>query len=801
MSETNNNTLLAPCSCGCPQGNDIRGVLDILGQAQRRGIPQEEACEEAWRLITETNPMPAVCGRICPHPCEEECNRVVKDYAINFHSIERFIGDWGIAHSLKHQKLADVCHTEKIAIIGSGPAGLSCAYHLAKLGYKCTIFEASPRTGGMLRYGIPSYRLPRHILDREIDNILELGIDLRLNVSIGKDIHLKQLQEEYDRVFLGIGAQSSMALNVAGEDMEGVFSGLEFLRMVNSGKEVNIGERVVVIGGGNTAVDAARDAVRLGADATIIYRRTREEMPAIEEEIESAEEEGIKLVFLAAPIEIQPDNGKKKLVCQRMELGEPDSSGRKRPVPIPNDTFTISIDSLIIAVSQQPDWSGIEDLQPRWSLFSREEKEDRGYPIRNGVYSGGDVTNVGIATEALAQGRKAAQTIHAELRGLEKPQFEEDLDIIRADRLHLDVLPETQRPKMPRLSVSERKKDPWGEVKSTFSAEEIIAESRRCVTCGESFIKHPKTHPIHILRRIIQIGVGTLLFNSFWGVINSKMVYGGPLRNICVPGLNCHSCPTALMGCPIGMMQHFAATHRFPWYLIGFLGIIGLLSGRFTCGWLCPWGLIQDVLYKIKKMTVRIPKLLIYFKYAVLVVVVIILPYLTYEHWFSKLCPCGALIAGIPWVLWNPVDPVFDMTVIDPADVGLMFTIKLWILGIFLVLFLFIKRPFCRTICPLGAIYALFNRISLVSLEVKDSCTNCGQCKAVCPTDLDPQNEVNSEGCIKCLECVQCEHIRYKWNWPWLKKKKKAWTVVAPKVEPAPAMTCQKIDPAAEITN
>ncbi|MFH1861438.1 MAG: 4Fe-4S binding protein [bacterium] len=227
--------------------------------------------------------------------------------------------------------------------------------------------------------------------------------------------------------------------------------------------------------------------------------------------------------------------------------------------------------------------------------------------------------------------------------------------------------------------------------------------------------------------------------------------------------------------------------------MIGFLLIIGLFSGRFTCGWLCPWGLVQDLLYKIKRFAVRIPKVLIYLKYAILPSLVIIIPYFTYEHWFSKLCPCGALIAGIPWVLWNPIDPVLDLNVIDPSDIGTLFAVKMIILGVFLLLFLFIKRPFCRTICPLGAIYACFNRISLVSLEVKESCTDCGQCRAVCPTDLNPRTEINREGCIKCLECMQCQHMKYKWNWPWITPKKiktKVPVMGKPGVQPASARSC-----------
>jgi len=219
-----------------------------------------------------------------------------------------------------------------------------------------------------------------------------------------------------------------------------------------------------------------------------------------------------------------------------------------------------------------------------------------------------------------------------------------------------------------------------------------------------------------------------------------------------------------------GLSYRYVAAFRchapLPWFMIGFLGIIGLLSGRFTCGWLCPFGFVQDIMNFFKRLKVHIPKVWYYLKYVILIVVVFIIPYFTYEHWFSKLCPCGALIAGIPWALWNPEDPIFGGPVIAAEAIGSMYWLKIWILGVCLVLFMFIKRPFCRTICPLGAIYALFNKISFVSMKVKPSCVDCGQCRDLCPVDIEPQTQINTEACIKCLECTQCEHIDFDWNVP-----------------------------------
>lgn len=756
----------APCMAHCLQGTDIRTVLQLVAKVAWAEKPPEAAFEEAWRIIVEKNPLPSVCGRVCPHPCEVFCLRRQVDEPVAINNIERFIGDWGLTHGLKFTKLTSERQPEKVAVVGSGPAGLSCAYHLARRGYPVTIFEAFPKAGGMLRYGIPPYRLPRPILDAEIERILELGIELRLKIAVGRDVPLERIREDYDAVFLGIGAQKAVELGCPGEQCRGVYGGVEFLRLVNSGQALETGREVIVVGGGNTAIDAARTARRLNPDATItiLYRRTLAEMPAIAEEISAAQEEGVEFRFLAAPLEIQSENGRLvRILCQKMQLSDPDESGRRKPIPIPGETFTLTADTLIAAVSQQTDWEGLEVLK---NLSKPVPSADSIANCADRIYAGGDVKELGLVAESILQGRLAAEQMHARFRGLPSPPILE-LETISPEQMYLDAVRLSPRQQPQQIEISERIRQPWKEVCSTLSCEKAMQEAGRCIGCGESFIKRPGKHPIHILRRVSQIGVGAFLFNSYFAVFSTKTLYGGPLRGVCVPGLNCHSCPTALMGCPIGIAQHFAATHTFPWFLIGFLGIIGMISGRFTCGWLCPWGLVQDLLYRFKKWTVRIPQFMNYLKYSILVIVVIIIPYITYEHWFSKLCPCGALIAAIPWALWNPVDPILNEPYIAPGMIGAMFWLKMWILGVFLVLFLFIKRPFCRTICPLGATYALFNRISLVSVQVGEGCVDCGQCRAVCPVDLDVRREANSEACIKCLECTQCQHIRFHWNRFW----------------------------------
>ncbi|MEJ2078068.1 MAG: FAD-dependent oxidoreductase, partial [Acidobacteriota bacterium] len=285
-----------PCSIGCPSGNDVRGVLTLIAQREKLGLSLEDAMDRAWKLEVETNPFPAVMGRVCPHPCEDNCNRREKDGAVAINSVERVLGDWGIERKLELEKGSFAGRQGRIAIVGAGPSGLSCAYQLTRRGYEVTIFEALDHPGGMLRYGIPSYRLPRAILDAEIRRIEDLGVEIRCGTSVGQDISLEDLRRDFDAVFVGIGAHSGKTMGIAGEDGHGVYTGTEFLRHVNSGGDVEVGQRVVVVGGGDTAVDAARVSLRLssdvagtsrrmGSDVTILYRRTRTEMPAIDREI------------------------------------------------------------------------------------------------------------------------------------------------------------------------------------------------------------------------------------------------------------------------------------------------------------------------------------------------------------------------------------------------------------------------------------------------------------------------------------------------------------------------------------
>jgi NADPH-dependent glutamate synthase beta subunit-like oxidoreductase len=460
-------------------------MLMTISKAKDHETSHQQAFEEAFYIFLDTTPFPSVCGRVCPHPCETECNRTEKDGAVGINGIERFIGDFGLEKDLKPKKLTDEVRPERIAVVGSGPGGLSAAYQLARRGYSVTVFEAFPKSGGMLRYGIPDYRLPQPILDAEINRILALGVELRLNTAVGADISLEDLREEYKAIFVAIGAHKGIELRIEGEDAPNVFTGTEFLHRTNIGEKIEIGDRVVVIGGGDTAVDAARVSRRLGANVTIVYRRTRKEMPAIAEEIDAADQEGVAIHYLAAPLEIYEENGTAVgMRCQRMELGEPDSSGRRRPVPIEGDTFDLDFTCLIAAVSQAPDFAGFESLIEGKDWI----KVDERFKTKvDAVYAGGDNTNLGLVIDAIAHGRTAALAIDELLTGNQPPEANQQIDIIRSGKIQPGYYQERQRVTRRALSVDERLRDMVAEIVTTFSGEEAIHEAERCMSCGMCF--------------------------------------------------------------------------------------------------------------------------------------------------------------------------------------------------------------------------------------------------------------------------------------------------------------------------
>ncbi|MBI4295128.1 MAG: FAD-dependent oxidoreductase [Chloroflexi bacterium] len=395
------------CQQTCPVHLDIRGYVGLIAGGKFK---------EALDLIRQRLPFPAVCGRICPHPCEQQCNRGMLDEPVAIRVLRRFVCDYEMKASTKPRMAKQSAHKDKVAIIGAGPAGLACAHDLAELGFQVTVFESLPVVGGMLYVGIPAYRLPKDILQMETRAIEELGVEIKTNTSIGKDLTIDDLLHQgFKAVFIAVGAHQSRKLGVRGEEATGVIHGVDFLRDLNLGRPVKAGDKVAVIGGGNVAVDAARSAVRLGAKKVfILYRRSRQEMLASKEEIEAAEAEGIEIQYLVAPAEVITSNGKvKALRCTRMKLGEPDASGRRQPIPIEGSEFDIELDMVIPAIGQTTDFSFLgKDSGIETSRGTLVVDPMTLATTRAGVFAGGDaVTGPATAIEAVASGRMVAVAI------------------------------------------------------------------------------------------------------------------------------------------------------------------------------------------------------------------------------------------------------------------------------------------------------------------------------------------------------------------------------------------------------
>jgi NADPH-dependent glutamate synthase beta subunit-like oxidoreductase len=406
---------VAPCNAGCPVGTDTEGYLALL---------REGRIDEAADLLLRENPIPAITGRVCNHPCECHCNRAHFDGAVAIHAVERMLGDYILGTPLPQR--VPVRHPERVAVIGSGPAGLAAAYHLARLGYAVEIFERDAEAGGMLRQGIPSYRLPRDILDRQIERITALGVEIHRDVAVGSELSWQELSERFAVLFVATGAHRGRPLGIAGEDLPGVRQGLEYLRTVNRGERVEVGRRVVVIGGGNTAMDCARTARRSGAQVTVLYRRTRAEMPAIPEEVDEAEREGVRLVFLAAPAAFEARRGRLAAVtCTRMRLGEPDASGRRRPVESDEPPFRVLADTALLATGEE---SELDGLPPQVLGRGAVAVDGWGASALPFLFAGGDAAGEErTVAYALGAGKRAAIGIDRMLRtrrGEEAPQPE-----------------------------------------------------------------------------------------------------------------------------------------------------------------------------------------------------------------------------------------------------------------------------------------------------------------------------------------------------------------------------------------
>lgn len=467
---------VAPCQLACPANTDCQGYVGLIANGE---------FDEALKLIKNKIPLPASIGRVCPHPCEKACRRAKVEEPINIAQLKAFAADLDLKGESYTPEVAESTG-KKIAIVGGGPAGLTAAMYLRKLGHEVTVFDMMEKMGGMLRYGIPQYRLPKEVLDSEIAIIEKMGVRLCNNVKLGRDITIDGIKSVNDAVILAPGAWKSTPMRVKGEDAEGVYGGIDFLRSVIQGNPVDIGTRVAVCGGGNTAMDACRTAVRLGAkEVYVIYRRTKNEMPAEEIEIKESEEEGVIYKFLTNPTEIHSENGK---VCgmtlQLMELGEPDASGRRRPVAIEGKTQYLPLDSVIMAIGQKLDPTDFSQvaLTDRGTILA---DEDTFMTDIDGVFAIGDATNKGasIAIEAIGEADRCVKVVDAYLKG-EVPDFNVPY-LSKRDEERIDVSGKEIQPRtVAKVLDSEVRKNNFDEVSLGLTAEEAQKEAQRCLECG-----------------------------------------------------------------------------------------------------------------------------------------------------------------------------------------------------------------------------------------------------------------------------------------------------------------------------
>ena len=467
---------VAPCQLNCPAKTDCQGYVGLIANGEY---------DAAIKLIKNKIPLPASIGRVCPHPCEKACRRKNVEEPINIAQLKAFAADM----DLKSDSYVPECKPasgKTVAVIGGGPAGLTAAYYLTIMGHSVTVYDMMDKMGGMLRYGIPQYRLPKEVLDKEIAIIEKAGVKLVNNEKLGRDFTIKSLKEQNDAVIVAVGAWKSSSMRTPGEDLEGVYGGIDFLRAVIKGNAPEIGEKVAICGGGNTAMDACRTAVRLGAkEVYVIYRRTRNEMPADKLEIDEAEEEGVTYKFLTNPLSFNGENGKlKSVTLQLMELGEPDASGRRKPVPIEGKTEEIELDSVILAIGQKLVAEDVSEL----TLNNRgniEADPDFFTTDIEGVFAIGDATNRGasIAIEAIGEADRCARAVDAFLNG-------QALDtrvpyISKRDESTIDYSDREQKSRLnPKVLAPEVRNKNFDEVSLGFTEEEAQEEAKRCLECG-----------------------------------------------------------------------------------------------------------------------------------------------------------------------------------------------------------------------------------------------------------------------------------------------------------------------------
>lgn len=478
---------VAPCTMTCPAGTPIQQFLNAIGQGNDAA---------AIRIVKEALPIPGALGRICPRPCEAKCRRVIVEDPIAICWLHRYAADKDAETGSVYCPAPGPDTGKRVAVVGAGPAGMSAAYFLRRFGHAVTVFEAQEEPGGMLRWGIPAYRLPRPELAREFNAIAAMGVEMRFGQSLGRNFHLSDLKSQgFDAVFLAVGAPNSSPMKIKGEDLPGVWGGVDFLARAARGQALKAGRRVVVVGGGNTAIDAVRTARRLGAsEVTLLYRRTRAEMPALDIEIREAEREGAAFKFLAAPVEIRREGQDLVMVCQQMELGEPGPDGRRKPVPVPGRTFELRADTVVAAIGQRLDAAmlkreGVELDKNGSAIAVNPATMQTSTP---GVFAGGDAVareDQKIAVWAVGSGRLAAIAIDQHLRGapvVGKPaEFQVTMGAAPKDvtPTRFQGFEKAQRVKMPELEPEDRVTS-FREVEMGLRPDMARAEAGRCLACG-----------------------------------------------------------------------------------------------------------------------------------------------------------------------------------------------------------------------------------------------------------------------------------------------------------------------------
>jgi len=522
---------LPPCRVACPAGVNAQGYVALISQGKFK---------EALEVLRRTMPFAGVCGRVCTHPCESECERGKVDEPVSIRSLKRFMSDYEM--SVGREKATPIERTkeDKVAVIGSGPAGLACAYDLIREGYPVTVFEAAPKAGGMMRYGIPEYRLPEKVLDNEISYIQELGVEIKTNRPV-KD--LKDIFEQgYEAIFLATGAWVSQKMGIPDEDAEGVLHAIDFLNKVNAGAKVELGKRVAVIGGGNAAIDAARVAKRLGAeDINIVYRRSRTEMPAEAEEVNEAEREGIKLNILAAPVKVLTKNNRVTgIQCIRMELGEPDASGRRRPVPIKGSEFDMEVDNVIMAVGQGVDKDALPKELEYTSWGTLQVDSVTLQTNIEGVFAAGDVVSgPADVIAAVAGGKEAAISIDRHLRGADLKEGRPETRKRVTEVSKKGVEPK-ERPVMPTLELNKR--EGFVEVELGLDEKTAVEEAQRCLNCGvcSECMECVKVCEVGAINQdmedeIVEVEVGNIIVATGYDTFDPTPIYNygyGRLDNV-----------------------------------------------------------------------------------------------------------------------------------------------------------------------------------------------------------------------------------------------------------------------------